>query len=81
MKQFWFNPGDAQDFSDVMNKMLANNEYTNIASVRIQNDTLAAGYPGSDPINGAQRPYVTYDMRTLPRVNADALIYGIKVVT
>jgi hypothetical protein len=80
MKQFWLSSRDAQDFATVMNKLLGTEEYAHMVSVEVQRSTLASGVPGTDPLNGAQRPYVTYDMTTLPRVNADARANGIQVL-
>lgn len=80
MKQFWRTPGDAQSFSEIMNNMLKSVEYTNIVSVRVSWETYTLGVPGTDPLNGVNRPYVTYSMPTLPPLNLDAVKNGVQVV-
>jgi hypothetical protein len=80
MKQFWLTQGDAQNFAAIMNNLLGTNEYAHMVSVEVQQSTFAAGVPGTDPLYGTLRPYVTYDMTTLPLVNTDARMNGIKVL-
>ena len=87
MKQFWVDPADAQAFSQRMNTLAGYAEYTNIVSVQISWETFTIGVPGTDPIFGSSRPYITYSAGsawgtppTLAAVNVDAQKNGIKIL-
>jgi hypothetical protein len=80
MKQFWTNIKDARAFGGAMNTMLNSTEYQHIVSVALSMSTAAIGVPGSDPIGGVFRPYITYSGAGLVPLNRDALANGIQVL-
>ena len=80
MKQFWMAADDAQTFLERMNAVVGADEYRHIVTTRITFGTLGSGTPGSDPLNGTLRPYVTFDLFGLQRVNEDARSSGVQVI-
>lgn len=80
MKQFWVSAGDAQAFLATMNNLLGASEYHRLVTTNVLRSTFAAEVPGTDPLNGRLRPYVTFDMLSLLSVNADARRNGIREI-